>query len=157
MELDKKDCMILNILQDNCRASFTEIAKKVGLSIDTVTKRVKRMEGVVFYPKIQIRPRQLGFNHIVEVRVKFSNHSKKEIDSLMEFLKDTIRVVEIFKMSGEWDMSFLVVAKDISDYENIVSQIQERFGENISSWSDSTTLKVYKFEKYDLVKMINCG
>ena len=53
-ELDEKDCLILNLLQENCRMSLTDISKKVGLSIDSVKKRIKRMiKDDIFFPKIK--------------------------------------------------------------------------------------------------------
>ena len=39
VKLDEKNCLILNLLQENCRISLTELAKRVDLSIDSVKKR----------------------------------------------------------------------------------------------------------------------
>jgi len=154
-KLDKKDCIILNILQENCRTTLTSIAKKVNLSIDSVRKRIKKMENVIFHPRIQIRPRSLGFNYIVDVKIKFNNHSNEEINKLINYLQKHSRVAEIFSVGGEWDLSLVIVAKDATDFNNITLNIKKRFGKIINSWSGSTTLRAYKFEKYDMTKLIN--
>ena len=43
-KLDLKDRKILYQLELNCRQSNTQIGKKVGLSKDVITYRIKRME-----------------------------------------------------------------------------------------------------------------
>ena len=154
-KLDKKDCIILNILQENCRTTLTSIAKKVNLSIDSVKKRIQKMENIIFHPRIQIRPRSLGFNYIVDVKIKFSNHSKEEINKFIIYLQKHPRIAEIFSVSGEWDLSLVIVSKDATDFDNITSDIKKRFGKIIGSWSGSVTLRAYKFEKYDMTKLID--
>jgi len=152
--LDKKDCIILNILQENCRTSLTDIAKQVSLSIDSVKKRIKKMEGIMFHPRIQIRPRSLGFSNIVDIKIKLNIHSKEDVNKFIEFLQKHPRVAEIFSVSGEWDLSIVIVSKDAADFEDVVSEIKSRFGKVINEWSESTTLRAYKFEKYDMIKLM---
>jgi DNA-binding Lrp family transcriptional regulator len=153
-DLDKKDCIILNILQRNCRISLTNIAKLVDISIDSVKKRIKKMENIIFYPKIQIRPRSLGFSNIVDIKIKLNNHAKKDIDNFIKYLQENPRVAEIFSVSGEWDLSIVIISKDADDLGNITLDIKNRFGKIINSWSESTTLKAYKFENYDMEKLL---
>ncbi|MBS3097438.1 Lrp/AsnC family transcriptional regulator [Candidatus Woesearchaeota archaeon] len=154
-DLDKKDCLILGILQKNCRTSLTDIAKEINLSIDSVKKRIKKMEKKgIFYPKIQIRPRSLGFVNIVDVKIKLNNHSKKDIDSFINYLIENPRISEIFGISGEYDLSIVILSKDAKDLQNITSAIQNKFGEIINSWNESMTLIAHKFEKYDMNKLL---
>ncbi|MBW2975064.1 Lrp/AsnC family transcriptional regulator [Candidatus Woesearchaeota archaeon] len=153
-DFDEKDGIILNILQDNCRTSLTEISKKVDLSIDSVKKRIRKMENVIFHPRIQIRPRSLGFSNIVDVKIKLSNHSKEEIDSFIKYLQDHPRIAEAFSVSGEWDLSIVIISRDADELDNITSSIKSKFGKIIGSWCESTTLKAYKFEKYDMERLL---
>lgn len=152
--LDEKDCRILNILQKNSRISLTDLAKQINLSIDSVKKRIKKMENIIFYPRIQIRPRSLGFMDIVDIKIKLSNYSQKEIDKFINYLVENPRVAEVFSVTGEWDLSIVVVSKGPDDYYNVASDIKGKFGSIISSWSESMTLKAYKFETYDMKKLL---
>lgn len=154
-DIDKEDCIILNLLQKNCRVSLTDIAKEIGLSIDSVKKRIKKMENIYFYPRVQIRPRNFGFNNIVDVKIKLNTHSKEKIDEFINYLEGNPRVTEIFGMSGEWNLSLVIISKDIDDLNEVTLDIKNKFGDIISSWSESTTLKVYKFETYDMIKLLN--
>ncbi len=154
-KLDKKDCIILNMLQENCRTSLTDIAKRIHLSVDSTKKRIKKMENDIFYPRVQIRPRSLGFNNIVDVKIKFGNHSKKEIENLIKYLLTNSKVAELFSVSGEWDLSVVFISRNLEDQEKITSEIKNKFGNIINSWNESITLKAYKFEKYDMKKLLN--
>ena len=44
MDLDRVDIDILRMLQEDARASFRDIAKRVGVSVPTVSARVKTLE-----------------------------------------------------------------------------------------------------------------
>ncbi len=154
-DLDKRDCIILKILQNDCRTSLTKIAKEVGLSVDSVKKRMKKMEeNKIFHPRIQIRPRNFGFANIVDIKIKLCNHSKREREEFIKYLQENLRVAEIFGVSGEWDLSVVVISKDASDLDDVISRIKKRFGNIITSWNESLTLKVYKFETYDMERLL---
>jgi len=154
--LDEKDCIILNLLQQDCRVSLTKISKEVNLSIDSVKKRIKKMiMGDVFFPKIQLRPRNFGFNNIVDVKIKLNNYSHQQIDNFVEYLKENPYVAEIFSVSGEWDFSIVIISKDALNLGNITSEIRSKFGSLIRDWSESLTTHTYKFESYDMLKVMN--
>jgi len=153
-ELDEKDCIILNLLQENCRMSLTDISKKVGLSIDSVTKRIKRMiKDDIFFPKIQLRPRHFGFKNIVDIKIKLHNYSEKDKKEFIEFLEKNPYIAEIFSISGDWDISIVVIAKDALHLGDVTMAIRDKFGDIISNWSESLTTHVYKFEKYNMLKL----
>lgn len=155
VKLDQKDCMILNILQLDGRTTYTELSKRIGLSVDSIKKRVDKMKRErVFYPTIHIRPRYLGFSTVTDVKVKLGTHKKEEIDTFIEYLMNNPRVGEIFSVSGEWDLSLVMVSKNPIDFSEVSSEIKTKFGNLIQSWSESTTLEAHKFEKYDMLKLL---
>ena len=154
-ELDKKDCLILNILQENCRISLTDISKKVGLSIDSIKKRMKRMiKDEIFYPKIQIRPRNFGFKNIVDIKIKIHDYNEEDKSQFINFLEKNPYVAEIFSVSGDWDFSIVIITKDAEDLGSIIESIRNKFSYMISDWSESLTTHAYKFETYDLIELM---
>ena len=154
LKLDETHCKILNLLQENCRMPLTTIAKSVGLSIDAVKKRMTKMiaEGV-FHPRIQLRPRSFGFTNIVEAKIKLHHMTQEDLDLFVSHLQHHPRVVEFFALSGPSDFSIVYLAKNPVDQNAVVSNIRRTFGRIISSWEESSTLKVYKFEHYDMLKL----
>jgi Lrp/AsnC family transcriptional regulator len=154
-ELDEKDCLILNLLQEDCRVSLTKLSKKVGLSIDSVKKRIKRMiKDDIFFPKIQLRPRNFGFKNIVDIKMRLYNYNEKDKIRFIKFLEENNRVAEMFSVSGDWDFSIVIIAKDALDLGEVIESIRNKFGYMISDWSESLTTKAYKFENYEMLKLM---
>ena len=153
--IDKKDCLILNLLQENCRMSLTEISKKLGLSIDSVKKRISKMISKrIFYPKIQLRPRHFGFPNMVDIKIKLRNYSDRDIKNFIEYLKQSPFVTEIFSVSGDWDYSIVLMAKNAEEFGVLTDTIRKKFRSIINEWSESLTKFVYKFENYDMPKLM---
>jgi len=154
MKLDQKNCTILNILQKNCRTSLTNIAKETGLSIDSVKKRIQRMiKEDIFDPKIQIRPRNFGFNNIVEVKIKLQDADSVLIKEFIEYLKENKHVAEVISISGEWDFTIVIISRDALHLGRITGEIRDKFHGVIKDWVESLTTCVYKFEEYDMLKL----
>ena len=154
---DEIDCEILEILQKDCRCSLTDIAKAVNLSVDSVKKRVLHLEKEYFYPRVQIRPRKLGFSTIVDVKIKLRNHSEQEIERFVNYVVANPHIVEAFRVSGAWDFSLVIIAKDAYDLGEVGMEIKNKFGSMIDAWIESTMLKSYKFEYYDLKGLLVPG
>ncbi|MCD6341768.1 MAG: Lrp/AsnC family transcriptional regulator, partial [Thaumarchaeota archaeon] len=62
-DLDKKDLRILSILQKDGRASYSEIARKMGMSEAAIYSRVQRLIKSGAIKKIQaiLDPEKLGY------------------------------------------------------------------------------------------------
>ena len=154
MELDDKNRLILNILQKDCRLPLTAIAEQVDLSIDAVKKRIDKMiQNNIFFPKIQLRPRNFGFKHIVDVKIKLNNTTEQSHKEFILYLTNHSRVAELFTIAGEWDISLVFISKDNMDLSNVKNEIRNKFGNIISDWSESITLQSHKFEEYDMLKL----
>lgn len=155
MDLDEKNCEILQILHKNCRASLTEIAKKVKLSVDSVNKRIQKMiKNNIFAPSVIIRNRYCGFNNVVEVKIKLQNlNEKEEFKKFISFLKEHPRVTEVFSISGEWDLSIVIIAKTAIEQGEITQEIRSKFSRIINSWSESLTIRAHKFEDYNFKRL----
>ncbi len=154
-ELDEINCKILNILQKDCRMSLTKISKEVGLSIDSVKKRIiKMIKEDVFYPKIQLRPRNFGFSNIVDIKIKLHNYTSKDMENFIVYLLENPNVAEVFCVSGNWDLSIVIIAKDVKDLNNTSKTIRDKFNKIINEWAESLTTVAYKFEYYDMPRLM---
>lgn len=155
MKLDNKNCQILNLLQQNCRMSLTKISKEVGLSVDSTKKRIQKMiADRVFYPKIQLRPRNFGFNNVSDIKIKLHNHTNEDITEFIDYLKEYPNIVEVFSVSGEWDFSLVILSKTIEELGTMSGGIRHKFSKIINTWTESTTTYAYKFENYDMLKLM---
>ncbi|HBL79332.1 MAG TPA: transcriptional regulator, partial [Aequorivita sp.] len=70
-KLDDIDHKILDLLIDNTRIPFTDIAKKLEISAGTVHVRVKKMEeaGIITGSSLQVDYKKLGYSFIAYVGV----------------------------------------------------------------------------------------
>jgi DNA-binding Lrp family transcriptional regulator len=156
MKLDEKNCKILDLLQTDCRMSLTKIAQEVNLSVDSVKKRINKMiANNIFYPKIQLRPRNFGFNNIVDVKMKLRNHTMDDMRNFTDYLKKHSRVAEIFAVSGNWDYSIVLIAKNGEDLGYVSEEIRNKFNHIISDWAESLTTFAHKFEEYDMIDLMH--
>lgn len=155
MNIDSRNCEILQLLHQNSRTSLTDISKKVGLSIDSVNKRINKMiKNKIFVPSILLRHRYCGFNNVVEVKIKLQNLDETEqFKKFIAFLKEHPRVTEVFSIAGEWDLSIVIIAKNAIEQGKITYEIRSKFGRVISSWSESLTITAHKFEDYNFKKL----
>lgn len=67
MKLDEYDLKILNLLKENSRLTYSEIAKKIGLTRQTVMSRIKRLEedGVISKYTIEVNLEPAGVKEAI--------------------------------------------------------------------------------------------
>jgi len=77
-KLDEIDHQILDMLIDNTRIPFTDIAKKLLISAGTVHVRVKKMEdaGIIKGSSLTLDYQKLGYSFIAYVGVYLQNTSQ---------------------------------------------------------------------------------
>lgn len=149
--LDEKDKQILMLLQDNCRESLTNIAKKVSLSIDSVNKRIKHMISInIFKPAALINPRNLGFDIIADIKIKLKNVTDEEKRKFIAYLKQHNRCTELLEVMGDFDFTCVLIAKDSNELTKISTEIRQKFSNLIADWKGIFVMKTHKFEEYDL-------
>jgi len=64
--VDEKDMKIINMLLENGRISYSEIAKIIGISDVAVIKRIRKLEqlGLIKKYTVIIDPKKLGYNAV---------------------------------------------------------------------------------------------
>jgi Lrp/AsnC family leucine-responsive transcriptional regulator len=98
--LDKLDCRILELLQQNARTSNTEIGKRVGLSQPAVTARIQKLEedGVIEGYGARINPRRVGMEISALIRLKTTHDN---IESCLRLFAATPAITEADRITGE--------------------------------------------------------
>ena len=152
--LDSKDRKILNLLQLDSRMMLKDIAKAIGLSIDSTHKRMKKMqkEGV-FFPTILIDPKKIGYPLAVDVKVKLKDIDEKRYNEFIGFLTEHPNVIAVLTASGDYDITIPLIAKDYNQLDKLRLEIRQKFKDLIADWKAAVNLKVYKFERYDMERL----
>jgi len=149
--MDQKDRDILMLLQKDGRETLTNIAKKVNLSIDSVNNRLKALQSKgVFSTGIFVDPRVIGFDFIVDVRMKMCNFSPEEKEKFITYLVSHPRVINLLSITGHYDFLATLISKNANEFEIISTEIRNRFKNAIVEWDTTLILKTHKLETYDL-------
>lgn len=126
--IDDLDKQIVEKLTLNGRASFTQIAKELGISTDTVVKRYRRLKkkGTIKV-SIQINPNKIGYTSILDFNIAFTpptSDSNLVVDSLAK-IPD---VIIITKTSGDYDLQLTAMIRDVEQGFDMQDQIAKICG-----------------------------
>ncbi len=150
IELDEKDRRILNILSDNARAKLTYIARHVQLSIDSVKKRIEKLErsGVITKYTIQPNPGALGYGLGVHVYIKLKGVTQERYDELIAYLKKDTRIIDLMSMAGDYDLYIVMLAKNTQEMDRMKMEIRQKFTDLVDDWKEVIVTNIYKLEEY---------
>jgi Lrp/AsnC family leucine-responsive transcriptional regulator len=100
MKLEQVDIKILEILQKDGRASFRDIAKKVGVTTPTVSSKVSMYEQMGIITGFEVR---LSADALGEISVLLSVKCKpSDAPALADKLKELEEVREVYLVGGSW-------------------------------------------------------
>lgn len=97
MDLDKKDRLIIEALQQDARQSLSALGKRIGLSQPAVSERVKKLEdlGVIRGYSARIDLRIVGFRLEAIIRVRTTHQYIQKYVSLFESIPEVLDVVRV--------------------------------------------------------------
>jgi DNA-binding Lrp family transcriptional regulator len=122
MAMDEIDEKLINLLKENSRASYIELAEKVGLSEAAVRRRVKILveKGIIKKFTIQIGMEQ-GANALTLIAVSPSIPTTK----VSERLKSIKGVQTVYEITGQYDVAALLSAPNIPEINRCVDEIRK--------------------------------
>ena len=111
-ELDKIDCQIINMLQEDGRYSNTVIAKELGIAEATVRARVKRLIKEDYIRILAVsNPSKLGFAIQGNLKIRIEKNKKSSIVKKLSNLKEVV-FMNLMTGSMDIDIDFLVKSLD---------------------------------------------
>lgn len=122
MYLDKLNWAILEELQKNARASFSEIGRKVGLTSPAVAERVKKMEdsGVISSYKVNISHQKTGYQLRAVITLRaFTGRLK----AFLETVKTFKEVVNCYRITGNENIIMEVILHDQVHLEKLIDRL----------------------------------
>jgi Lrp/AsnC family transcriptional regulator for asnA, asnC and gidA len=142
-ELDALDKSILRILQENGRASYSEIARRIGIPESTVRLRVKKLveRGVIRKFAALINPFKAGYSIVAFIAVDAEPGKVKEAAEKLSKLPE-VDVLGI--ATGAHDILMQVTVRDLQELEDFLI---EKLGsiEGIKSTETSILTSVRKW------------
>jgi DNA-binding Lrp family transcriptional regulator len=122
--MDEIDFKILKELVNNAQAPFSEIAKVLNISHETVKKRYKKMkaEGIIESCSIIIDRSKLGYQGTAFLLI--SNTQSYDKMLTVDALKKINNIIVIGNIMGAFDILAVAVLKDLNDLSNTVEKVQ---------------------------------
>ena len=124
-KLDEIDHQILDILIDNTRVPFTDIAKKLVISAGTVHVRVKKMEeaGIIKGSSLTLDYAKLGYSFIAYVGVFLQNTSQTQF--VIERINEIPYVTVAHITTGKFNIFCKIRANDTTHAKEIIFKIDD--------------------------------
>lgn len=124
-KLDEIDHQILDILIDNTRTPFTDIAKRLNVSAGTVHVRVKKMEsaGIITGSSLTVDYKKLGYAFIAYVGVFLEKTSQTKF--VLERIVDIPFVTVAHVTTGKFNIFCKIRAKNTEHAKNVIYQLDD--------------------------------
>lgn len=125
-ELDAKDKEIIEILENDGRIQYKEIAKIVGTSSDTVKYRIEKMknQGIIenFTPVINFS--KIGFIQIAAI-IKFEFLSNELETTIKEYLKNHPLILKAISSLNAEEFFITLISKNKGEYIEFETKLEE--------------------------------
>lgn len=124
-KLDETDHQILDMLIENTRTPFTDIAKKLLISAGTVHVRVKKMEeaGIIVGSSLTLDYQKLGYAFIAYVGVFLKNTSQTKF--VLERINEIPFVTVAHVTTGKFNVFCKVRARNTHHAKEIIFQLDD--------------------------------
>lgn len=151
-KLDLKDRKILYELDQNSRIPDSKIGKRVKLSKQVVNYRIKNLvkRGIIKQFQTTLNISKLGLTAF-GVYFKLQNVNQKEINEITGFLKKHDKVLYLASIGGKYDLSLVIPARNMWHFNKIISEIINKFPDNLINYDISIRTDVFKYKRGFLV------
>ena len=143
MELLKEiDRSILNILQNEGRMTASKIAEDLGLTVPTITERIRKLEDSNIITSFQavINHRLIGLDVTAMITViSSSSESYKEV---IKIAQNTKEVIQCFSTTGMGSLMLWIATKNSKTLEELLRKIQS--WPNVTRTETQVILSSYK-------------
>ena len=111
---DKLDRSILHSLQQNARKSYRDIARELGVSLNTVSSRIRKMEeqGTIRGYSALVDPSKAGYDMTAIIGIQISKGKLMEVQKKISADR---HISAVYDVTGEWDS--IIIARFTSRYD----------------------------------------
>lgn len=124
-KIDEIDHQILDMLIENTRIPFTDIAKKLVISAGTVHVRVKKMEdaGIIQGSSLTLDYKKLGYSFIAYVGLYLNNTSQTKF--VLERINHIPYVTVAHITTGKFNVFCKIRAKNTSHAKDVIFMLDD--------------------------------
>ncbi|EKY3222476.1 Lrp/AsnC family transcriptional regulator [Cronobacter dublinensis] len=144
--LDKIDCRLLALLQEDATLSLQALADAVNLTTTPCWKRLRRLEddGYIIKRVALLDPEKLGLGLTAFMLIKTQHHSSDWYSQFVAVVEEMPEVLGFWRMAGEYDYLMRVQVADMKSYDDFYKRLVNR----VSGLSDVTSSFAMEQIKY---------
>lgn len=122
LTLDRMNLEILELLQEDGRRSYVDVAEEMDRAESTVRDRIQRLEdfGVIQRYTAVLDPQKLGLNGRAVVHARVPERGLQEA---LDGLLSVPEVTNIHHTTGEHNLGLVLSAGDMGDLERVLRRI----------------------------------
>ncbi len=112
VRIDEVDMKLIRALQRDARTNFADVAKDCGVSVDTVSKRFKKMRkvGIARGTTVLLNPKSFGYDCVASFGIREDYpHLEEDVD----FMKKIPEVVFCTPSMGRHNIFAIAVLKNV--------------------------------------------
>ena len=118
--VDDLDLSIIQILEQDGRKNYTDIAKQLGVVEGTVRKRAKSLiDRKVISIRATPNPREIGFNVIAVMGIQVQISALRHVAKILE---SKPHVQWLSFVSGRYDLMAIVIQKSTEDLSKFIEE-----------------------------------
>ena len=123
--IDDKDKQIIDLLVSSGREPATSISEKVGLSVPSVTERIKKLQEseVISGFKAVVNYKNLGFD--VSALITIISESSSDYQKFRYETNNNTEIIKCFSTTGNGSHVLFVRTKNTNSLESLLSKIQQ--------------------------------
>jgi Lrp/AsnC family leucine-responsive transcriptional regulator len=140
--LDEIDVKILELLQQNSRVKRSELADKTGLSIPSVTDRMRKLENNGYIESYQTKLNRKMLGKDITAFIFVVSDSSKNYKDFISHVLQTPEVLECHSITGDGSHVLKIQTANTSTLEKLLSKIQSWKG--VQSTRTSIVLSSHK-------------
>jgi Lrp/AsnC family transcriptional regulator, leucine-responsive regulatory protein len=127
---DERDLDIIAALQDDARATYADVAARVGLSASSVHDRVRKLEaaGVIRGYRAVVDPEAVGL--LVTALIAVTPLDPRQPDDLPDRVEEFGEVQDCFSVAGEASYVLKVRTRTPEHLEDLIRKLREKAGVN---------------------------
>lgn len=137
--MDAIDRRILQNLKEDARASFTYIAKRVGLSEAAVRRRVRNLSASGVIKKFTI---DTEVGHAANAIILVSVNPSVPTSQVSEKLRMIVGVETVYEITGQYDIAAIISGQSIAEINKGVEEIRNSKG--VSNTNTMIVLKGFR-------------
>lgn len=126
--LDGRDLDIISALQVDARATYADVAARVGMSASAVHERVRKLEhaGVIRSYRAVVDPEAIGL--FVTALIAATPLDPQQPDDLPDRVAEFPEVEDCLSVAGEASYILKVRTKTTGDLEDLIRRLREKAG-----------------------------